>query len=324
MLHAPRVIPVTDDYTVIGRNLFKKETNLQLFVGLKVRLSTGEQGVIEGGFGQSGKFKIRVPVSVLFSVLISLPHSVVNVRMLWAVGLVSHGTFWACHRWGVGGGCDDRVCLPCTPLLLTHPSPWACLAPSLPCVYEKECKRGKNGENKREGGRMGRAFSGHCCAFEAPLPSMQAPAPTTPPPSNPRLIPHKALGPAAWHQTVIQAPRRPRYSRRLKKQQLGGGADCAVQVQTAPPRPPPHSLSYLVYCVALHFSMGPSSLSHVYKGLSAETKQQLTSNSKKKTKGGNKTESVKEEEPKTDSHPIGISLSFKRYIFDPHKKMVQS
>nr|XP_046239835.1 selenocysteine-specific elongation factor [Scatophagus argus] len=50
----------TDDYTVIGRNLFKKETNLQLFVGLKVTLSTGEAGVIEGGFGQSGKFKIRV------------------------------------------------------------------------------------------------------------------------------------------------------------------------------------------------------------------------------------------------------------------------
>ncbi|XP_068599000.1 selenocysteine-specific elongation factor [Brachionichthys hirsutus] len=52
---------VTDDYTVIGRTLFKKETNLQLFVGLKVALSTGETGVIEGGFGQSGKFKIRLP-----------------------------------------------------------------------------------------------------------------------------------------------------------------------------------------------------------------------------------------------------------------------
>lgn len=51
---------MTDDYTVIGRNLFKKETNLQIFVGLKVTLSTGETGVIEGGFGQSGKFKIRV------------------------------------------------------------------------------------------------------------------------------------------------------------------------------------------------------------------------------------------------------------------------
>ncbi|XP_030632457.1 selenocysteine-specific elongation factor [Chanos chanos] len=52
---------VTDDYTVIGRNLFKKETNLQLFTGLKVTLSSGEMGVIEGGFGQSGKIKIRVP-----------------------------------------------------------------------------------------------------------------------------------------------------------------------------------------------------------------------------------------------------------------------
>lgn len=52
---------MTDDYTVIGRNLFKKETNLQLFAGLKVTLSTGETGSIEGGFGQSGKIKIRIP-----------------------------------------------------------------------------------------------------------------------------------------------------------------------------------------------------------------------------------------------------------------------
>ncbi|XP_078399243.1 selenocysteine-specific elongation factor isoform X2 [Cetorhinus maximus] len=52
---------VSDDYNVIGRSLFKKETNMQLFVGMKVKLSTGEAGVIEGGFGQSGKFKIRIP-----------------------------------------------------------------------------------------------------------------------------------------------------------------------------------------------------------------------------------------------------------------------
>ncbi|XP_067854488.1 selenocysteine-specific elongation factor isoform X2 [Heptranchias perlo] len=52
---------VSDDYSVIGRSLFKKETNMQLFVGMKVKLSTGEGGVIEGGFGQSGKFKIRIP-----------------------------------------------------------------------------------------------------------------------------------------------------------------------------------------------------------------------------------------------------------------------
>uniref|UniRef100_A0A8D0GFL1 Eukaryotic elongation factor, selenocysteine-tRNA specific n=1 Tax=Sphenodon punctatus TaxID=8508 RepID=A0A8D0GFL1_SPHPU len=52
---------IIDDYSVIGRSLFKKETNIHIFVGLKVKLSTGEEGVIEGGFGQSGKFKIRIP-----------------------------------------------------------------------------------------------------------------------------------------------------------------------------------------------------------------------------------------------------------------------
>ncbi|CAK6447846.1 unnamed protein product [Pipistrellus nathusii] len=52
---------VIDDYSVIGRSLFKKETNIQLFVGLKVHLSTGELGVIDSSFGQSGKFKINIP-----------------------------------------------------------------------------------------------------------------------------------------------------------------------------------------------------------------------------------------------------------------------
>ncbi|XP_068108832.1 selenocysteine-specific elongation factor [Hyperolius riggenbachi] len=55
---------VNDDYSVIGRSLFKKETNIQLFVGLKVKLSSGEDGVIEGSFGQSGKFKIRIPIGL--------------------------------------------------------------------------------------------------------------------------------------------------------------------------------------------------------------------------------------------------------------------
>lgn len=50
-----------DDYSVIGRSLFKKETNIQLFVGLKVQLSTGELGVIASAFGQSGKFKVHIP-----------------------------------------------------------------------------------------------------------------------------------------------------------------------------------------------------------------------------------------------------------------------
>lgn len=50
-----------DDYSLVCRGLFKKETNLDAFVGLRVRLSTGEMGSIEGGFGQSGKFKVRIP-----------------------------------------------------------------------------------------------------------------------------------------------------------------------------------------------------------------------------------------------------------------------
>ena len=37
------------------KDLFKKETNISLFSGLRVRLSTGEEGRLEGGFGQSGK-----------------------------------------------------------------------------------------------------------------------------------------------------------------------------------------------------------------------------------------------------------------------------
>jgi selenocysteine-specific elongation factor len=50
-----------DEYSVVCRGLFKKESKIDQFVGLKVKLSTGEDGVIEGSFGQSGKFKVRVP-----------------------------------------------------------------------------------------------------------------------------------------------------------------------------------------------------------------------------------------------------------------------
>jgi selenocysteine-specific elongation factor len=50
-----------DEYTLICKSMFKKETKLDLFAGYKVKLSTGEQGVIEGSFGQSGKIKIRIP-----------------------------------------------------------------------------------------------------------------------------------------------------------------------------------------------------------------------------------------------------------------------
>ena len=52
---------MTDEYSVIAHSLFKKETNIQNFVGMKITLSTGEEGMIEGAFGQSGKVKIRIP-----------------------------------------------------------------------------------------------------------------------------------------------------------------------------------------------------------------------------------------------------------------------
>lgn len=54
-----------DDFTLIGKSLFKKETNMDLFNGLKISLSTGEQGVIESSFGQSGKFKVRFMAGLL-------------------------------------------------------------------------------------------------------------------------------------------------------------------------------------------------------------------------------------------------------------------
>ena len=53
-----------DEFSLVGKRLFKKETNIALFSNLKVRLSTGEAGVIEGGFGQSGKFKVRIPAGL--------------------------------------------------------------------------------------------------------------------------------------------------------------------------------------------------------------------------------------------------------------------
>ena len=51
---------LVNDYEVICKNMFKKETNIHLFSGLNVTLSTGERGVIDGPFGQSGKFKVRI------------------------------------------------------------------------------------------------------------------------------------------------------------------------------------------------------------------------------------------------------------------------
>ena len=78
-------IQLHDERSIIGKSLFKRETNIQAFVGLKVKLSTGifervatyvlvcvhihffftvvagEEGIIEGSFGTSGKFRVNIP-----------------------------------------------------------------------------------------------------------------------------------------------------------------------------------------------------------------------------------------------------------------------
>ncbi|KAK5643037.1 hypothetical protein RI129_009204 [Pyrocoelia pectoralis] len=51
---------LASDNTVIVKGLFKKETDLSYFMNLNVTLSTGETGVIESSFGQSGKVKVYV------------------------------------------------------------------------------------------------------------------------------------------------------------------------------------------------------------------------------------------------------------------------
>ncbi|XP_054156820.1 selenocysteine-specific elongation factor-like [Oppia nitens] len=51
---------ITNEYEVIVKNLLKRETNVQNFVGLRVKLSTGDQGIIDGCFGKSGKIKVRL------------------------------------------------------------------------------------------------------------------------------------------------------------------------------------------------------------------------------------------------------------------------
>lgn len=51
---------MVNEKEVIVKNMFKKESNIEVFVGLKVVLSSGEIGRIEGHFGQTGKIKVCI------------------------------------------------------------------------------------------------------------------------------------------------------------------------------------------------------------------------------------------------------------------------
>nr|CAD7258133.1 unnamed protein product [Timema shepardi] len=60
---------LTSENDVIVIKMFKKESNLQVFIGLKVFLTTGEEGIIDSSFGQSGKVKVHIPGSYIDDIL---------------------------------------------------------------------------------------------------------------------------------------------------------------------------------------------------------------------------------------------------------------
>mmetsp|Transcript_25202 Transcript_25202/g.47625 ORF Transcript_25202/g.47625 Transcript_25202/m.47625 type:complete len:555 (-) Transcript_25202:120-1784(-) len=52
---------VSDGYNAIGKGLFKKETDMTLFTGMKVTTAEGIKGTVQGSFGKSGKYKLNFP-----------------------------------------------------------------------------------------------------------------------------------------------------------------------------------------------------------------------------------------------------------------------
>lgn len=63
---------MVNEYQVIVKDLFKKESNIQIFSNYRVTLSTGDEGIIEGSFGQSGKINVRIPNGLSEKALSSL------------------------------------------------------------------------------------------------------------------------------------------------------------------------------------------------------------------------------------------------------------
>merc|ERR1711879_1023247 len=61
-----------DADTLIVKNMFKKETNLELFQNMLVYFSTGERGKIIGPFGKSGKIKVELLDEIEIETLMQL------------------------------------------------------------------------------------------------------------------------------------------------------------------------------------------------------------------------------------------------------------
>lgn len=49
---------VIDNYTIIVKDLFAKDMDVQQFVGKEIVLENGDVGKIEGTFGKSGKIRV--------------------------------------------------------------------------------------------------------------------------------------------------------------------------------------------------------------------------------------------------------------------------
>lgn len=53
---------ILDRQTILGRDLFKADTNIEIFANFNVQLSSGEQGfIVTGKSCPSGKFKVSIP-----------------------------------------------------------------------------------------------------------------------------------------------------------------------------------------------------------------------------------------------------------------------
>jgi len=47
-----------DERTAVCRGMFKRETDISLFTGMRVLTGAGQVGTIQGAFGKSGKYKV--------------------------------------------------------------------------------------------------------------------------------------------------------------------------------------------------------------------------------------------------------------------------
>ena len=55
-----------DSHSIIVKDLFKKDVNIQLFMGKEIEIEkTGNKGKIIGSFGNSGKVKVYFEKDVL-------------------------------------------------------------------------------------------------------------------------------------------------------------------------------------------------------------------------------------------------------------------